>query len=194
MRQRPNDVDEASRESFPASDAPAAGGMSRVGTPPRDMDSASRAPTWWSDGLLAGLLGFAAIVVTFTVADVSAGRSAFHTVAALGSALVLGASEAAQVRVSVTTVAGYTVAHLLVFLAIGVTAAWLVSGAERRGRRWFVALFLFVVVALHLTAAAQALAAPMRAILPGTAIWVAGIAAGIAMAGYLIRVSAATRR
>jgi hypothetical protein len=160
--------------------------MSRVGTPPRNVEPGAAAPVWWVDGLIAASLGLAAIAATFATADVLAGRSPFHTVAVLGSVLLFGVVDASRIRVTPLPVAAYTVAHLIVFLLLGIAGAWLVDSAPARGRAWRTSLIVLVLVALHLTAAAQALTMPTRATVPAAAVWVAGIAGGVVMAGYLI--------
>lgn len=81
------------------------------------------------EGLIAGLIGAAAVAAWFLVVDAVAGRLLF-TPAALGSALLRGSRTAATVEISAATVLGYTVLHVAAFLVIGLVAAGIVAAAE----------------------------------------------------------------
>jgi hypothetical protein len=64
--------------------------------------------------------------------------------------------------VSIGAVLGDSVVHLIVFLVFGMAAAALASLADRGWQLWFVALFFFIFITVHLYAAAQVIAARMR--------------------------------
>lgn len=70
-------------------------------------------------GVVAGLVGAAAVAGWFFLLDLAAGRPLF-TPAALGSAVFLGAEGPAEVRVGAGTVAAYTCLHVAAFAAAGV--------------------------------------------------------------------------
>jgi hypothetical protein len=82
------------------------------------------------EGLMAGLIGAAAIALWFLVVDTIA-REPFYTPSMLGSALFWGLRDPAQVVVSAPAVAGYTLVHTMTFLIVGTIAAAFACQAER---------------------------------------------------------------
>ncbi|MGH7674439.1 MAG: hypothetical protein ACREMV_04130 [Gemmatimonadales bacterium] len=81
-------------------------------------------------GLVIGLVGAAAVALWFLILELAAGRP-FRTPAALGSALLLGASGPHEIQVSIGVVATYTVVHLAAFWAAGVAFVALAEQLER---------------------------------------------------------------
>jgi hypothetical protein len=81
-------------------------------------------------GLVTGLVGAAAVALWFLILDLAAGRL-FRTPAALGSALLLGASGPSEIEVSLGVVVTYTVVHLAAFWAAGVVFVALAEQLER---------------------------------------------------------------
>jgi hypothetical protein len=81
-------------------------------------------------GLVTGLIGAGAVAVWFLVLDVARGQP-FYTPAALGAALLLGATSQADVQVTLPIVAAYTVLHLAAFAAIGIAVEWAAERIER---------------------------------------------------------------
>jgi hypothetical protein len=137
-------------------------------------------------GAVAGVLGYLIVAGIFAVVNLAGGHSPFRTAAELGAALFYGVRDPAQVAVTPEYVFAYNGAHLLVFLVFGFAAAWLASLADRGAQLWYVALFFFLFVGFHLVAGVQALAMPMQQAISGTMVWVAGMVAALAMAGYLV--------
>ena len=93
---------------------------------------------WWRiladqtvvwEGAVAGLLAALTVAAWFLAADLLQGRPLF-TPAALGSALLLGASEAAQVQVKLWTVAGYSLVHFGTFVIVGIAASAIARRVE----------------------------------------------------------------
>jgi len=82
------------------------------------------------EGLITGLIGAVLVAVWFLIADLMSGRPPFFTPAALGSALLRGATSTEAVDLSVSTVLGYTVVHLAAFVLTGLVAAAIFSAAE----------------------------------------------------------------
>lgn len=102
-------------------------------------------------GLVTGLLGAAAVALWFFVLDLAAGRL-FHTPAALGSALLLGARATAEVQVTLGVVATYTVVHLAAFWVVGVLVVAMAEQIERApGLVLFAGLALIILEALVVT-------------------------------------------
>jgi hypothetical protein len=140
-----------------------------------------------SQGLIAGIIGFATVAVVLAVANIAGGRSPFYSANVLGSVLFYDVTDPASVPVTVLPVLAYTAIHLAVFVAFGLVAAALAALSDRGWQLWFVGLFFMIFISFHMFAAVQLLAAPARTVLSEAMIWVAGVAASIAMIGYLVR-------
>ena len=97
-----------------------------------------------TEGLITGLYGAAAVAVAFRLFDALT-RVPFHTPAALGSFLFLGASSPEQVRISFGVVAAYTVVHLVGFALVGVVFAWSAERLQRMPSMWLVWLLGFIM-------------------------------------------------
>jgi hypothetical protein len=81
-------------------------------------------------GLVTGLIGASAVAVWFLLLDVARGQP-FFTPAALGAALLLGATSPVDVNVTLPIVAAYTVLHLAAFAGIGIAIEWAAERVER---------------------------------------------------------------
>ena len=81
------------------------------------------------EGLVAGLLGAAAVALWFFLLDAAQGRI-FFTPAALGSAIFYGANSLEEVRIAAAPVLGYTVLHVAAFAGAGLISAALLTEAE----------------------------------------------------------------
>ena len=83
-----------------------------------------------AEGLRVGLVGAIAVAAWFFVVDIVLGAP-FRTPAALGSAMLLGATGPEQVSMAPAVIAGYTILHLVTFALIGVAFAAVARGIER---------------------------------------------------------------
>ncbi len=81
------------------------------------------------DGVIAGLLGAAAVALWFLVFDASRGRP-FETPALLAAVLFNGASGADVPVITWALVAQYSVLHVIAFALFGTAAAALIAAAE----------------------------------------------------------------
>ena len=108
---------------------------------------------WWEvladqaiirEGAVAALLGAFTISAWFLVTDLMQGRP-FFTPAALGSALFLGASEIAQVELTVWTVVGYSILHFGTFLIVGLVASAIATQVEAMPPIVLGVVLLFVI-------------------------------------------------
>lgn len=99
----------------------------------------STGPTWAQnvlaapvvrEGLVLGLAGAVVVAIWFLILDLASGQ-AFHTPAALGSFLFLGAESAAEIEMSARTVVGYTLVHGALWVLAGMVAAAVAAAAER---------------------------------------------------------------
>jgi len=111
-----------------------------------------RSLTWWEalaehdivrEGLLAGLVGGLTVAVWFFFFDLTQGRMLF-TPAALGSALLLGATNTEMIEVSALTVGGYSILHIVTFGVVGLIASAIAWEAESRPPIILGAILLFV--------------------------------------------------
>jgi hypothetical protein len=96
-------------------------------------------------GLATGLIGAAAVALWFLVLDVARGQP-FFTPAALGAALLLGATSQAEVQVTLPIVAAYTTLHLAAFAAIGIAVEWAAERIERAPAGLRAAALAFVLL------------------------------------------------
>lgn len=83
-----------------------------------------------AEGLRVGLVGAVAVAAWFFLVDIVLGTP-FRTPAALGSALLLGASSPEQVSMAPAVIAGYTIIHLVTFAGIGIAFVAVARGIER---------------------------------------------------------------
>lgn len=79
------------------------------------------------EGVIAGILGYLAVVVLFAVVNVIQGDPLFYTPLVLGSALLGGALDQPG---PYGPILAYNGLHLLVALALGLICAWLARRAE----------------------------------------------------------------
>lgn len=107
-----------------------------------------RAPsTRFKRGVVAGLLGAAAVAVWFFALDAALG-SPFQTPAALGSSLLFGKT---TLEMSARTVIGYCAFHFVAFTLVGLLFVWITEKLERRPSfLLFALLFLILGEALAL--------------------------------------------
>lgn len=138
------------------------------------------------EGLVAGLLGAVAVAGWFLVVDLVA-REPLWTPGALGSALFQGAAGPEEVRVTVTTVLGYTALHVGGFLLAGMVAAGLVGQVEKFPPLIFALLLLVVVFEVFFIGLTVALGQWILASLAWWAVFVGNLLAAAAMGGYLWR-------
>lgn len=94
------------------------------------------------EGVTAGAVGAATVALWFLALDVARGAP-FLTPALLGAAVFEGVTAPAAVTVTAGPVIGYTVLHVLAFVAFGIVAASLLVAAEQDPPAFiaFVALF-----------------------------------------------------
>ncbi len=94
------------------------------------------------EGVLAGLIGAAAVALWFLLFDMANGRP-FETPALLGAALFQGLRSIQELQITAGLVLGYTVLHGLVFVAFGILCAILIAAADREPALVWAFLALF---------------------------------------------------
>lgn len=151
--------------------------------------------TWWAalarhrivcEGIVAGLIGAAAVAAWFLLFDIWRGQI-FFTPGALGSALFLRANELAAVEVNALTVTAYTVVHVAAFIVTGIVAAAIVVQAEETPPVLLGALLLFATFEAFFLGLLAVVAEWLLGALAWWTIAVGNLIATVAMASYLWR-------
>jgi hypothetical protein len=139
-----------------------------------------------TEGLVAGLLGYASIALFFGILHLVTGQSIFATAAVLGDPLVSHGSVVIGGAVTGSVIA-FNGIHLIAFLLFGVIAAWLVSRSETNPG--FFLIMLFVGLAGFFYSLSGFLGYSVdRPLAPSwVAVAVANLVAGLLMATYLLR-------
>jgi len=132
------------------------------------------------EGVTAGLAGAVTVAVWFLIFDVLQGTP-FRTPAVLWAVLFEGVRNPAAVGAAPGPVLGYTIAHLVAFLLIGLVAAWLVAGAEREPPLLVVLLIFLGAFEVFFLALISFLARPALGILAWWEILMANFLAALAM-------------
>jgi hypothetical protein len=94
-----------------------------------------------TEGLVAGLIGYGSTVLFFGALNLISGKSFFYTAALLGRELT-GVGGTADVAVTAGSVLAYNGVHVLLFLALGLVAAWAALQTARRPGLFGLFLFL----------------------------------------------------
>ncbi len=139
------------------------------------------------EGLVGGVIAYAAVAGTLAVDHVLAGRSPFHTAAVLGGALFYATPGSTAGALGPGPVFAFNGLHLLACLGLGVVAAALAWLADRGPHLWYPAVLLYLLAAFHLLGLAFLLSPRVRAdaALGGSAL-VAGVLASMLVAAYLV--------
>lgn len=138
-----------------------------------------------SEGLLAGCIGYAVVLLFFVLLNMAAGRPPLSTAEMLGRALFFGGVNAdVGVGGAVLAFNGF---HLAVFLSLGLLAAWLVARAEEGPQFWYLAFTALLFVVLHMLGLLVAAARALPGALTPAAVLIASGLAGAAMIYYLWR-------
>jgi hypothetical protein len=137
--------------------------------------------------MYAALIGYATVVVVVAVLNLISGQSPFHTAALFGSAIFYGLDDPQMLQVSPGPVLAYNMAHMLVFLALGMLASWLVMLAEKYPAAQYFILVILLAVAFHVFAALLFFAAPLLGGSAWVIVAVGTIAAAVLMGWYLYR-------
>jgi len=138
-------------------------------------------------GVVAGFIGFATVSIGFLLLDLVSGRGFGFTPSLLATALFQDLTQACDVHITGSAIAGYSALHLLVFLALGWLAAWLLALIAARPWFWMGALFLFVIITFHLYGAVLAVLAPVQGCFSLYYVLGATAVAAVAMLGYLLK-------
>ncbi len=145
------------------------------------------------EGGIAGILGGLAVAGWFFFVDLAQDR-VLYTPGALGSALFGGAATPEAVRVTASTVLGYTAVHFAGYIAMGLVFAALVTQAEKRPPLLMGLVLLFITFETLLLGMVAILAAWLLDVLAWWSIALSNIVAAGIMAVYLWRSHPRLRR
>ena len=153
-----------------------------VPDPPRDT------ARLYQEGMIAGVIGAAAVALWFLLLDTAAGHP-LYTPTVLGTAIFRHSALASPetISVSLEMVGMFTWIHVLVFAALGGAVSRLIAMAERNPSWGFGLLLLFVVFEFGFIAAASLLAAPVLRVIPWPSVLGANLLAAAAMTAYFWR-------
>lgn len=138
------------------------------------------------EGIIAGLIGAAAVALLILVFDISNGAP-FQSPAILGSAILKGIRDPNLATVSAGTVLGYTIIHGLGFIAVGLIAAYLVASAEREPAMVLALLIFFAAFEVFFLALIAFWALPVLGVLAWWEILAGNLVASAAMLYYFHR-------
>ncbi|MGH7480625.1 MAG: hypothetical protein ACRELV_00590 [Longimicrobiales bacterium] len=144
-------------------------------------------------GIVTGVVGGLAVAVWFLALDSFAGRPLF-TPAALGSLVFLGAAGPAEVRITLGTVAAYTLLHFAVFAAAGIALVWAAEQLERQPTFWLMAFMALVVLEGVFLAATAGSGVWILGTLTWWAVGVGNLIAVAAMLGWIWKTHPVLRR
>jgi len=146
----------------------------------------------YRDGLVVGLLAYAAVAVFYAVFDLLAGRGLLFTVNLLGRTMFRGLRDGAvlllPVEIDPTAIFLYNLFHGVASLAIGVIVVALVQYAQRVPARARLVLAVIIGGFIVTVAFVGWATTPIQPVLPWWSIVVANSLATLVGAIYLIRV------
>ncbi|MGH9363646.1 MAG: hypothetical protein ACRD1B_00045 [Thermoanaerobaculia bacterium] len=147
--------------------------------------SRHQATPFWTEAAAAGAIGAATIAIWFLALDVLQGRP-LYTPTLLGTALVRGPGLASPetLPISVGMVLLFTLAHGVVFLAIGAVAAGLIRLAEKNANYGFGLILFFVFFLCGFLFVAMIFAEDVLRALAWPAIFGGNLLAVVAIAFY----------
>lgn len=96
------------------------------------------------DGLIAGVIGYAAVATFFVLFNIAIGNPTFYTAALLGESLFAGLRDPAALTMDPGLILAFNGVHLVAFLLFGLFAGWLVYETELHPEFWYLAFFLFL--------------------------------------------------
>ena len=143
------------------------------------------------DGLVVGLIAYAAVALFYSAFDFLAARGALYTVDLLGKALFQGLRDPSVLMFTVardpTAIFLYNAFHLVMSLGIGVVVTSLVEQAERHPSQGLLIAVMLVAGGVLTVFGVAYLTESMRPLLPWWSIVAANAAAALLAGAYLLR-------
>jgi hypothetical protein len=145
------------------------------------------------EGIVAGLIGAAAVAVWFFVFDLARGRP-FLTPGLLGAIVFYGVDTPVGVQPALGPILGYTILHGLAFIAFGVVAATIMAMSEREPALFIGFVVLFACFEAFFFGVLGAFGQSMQGALVWWSVLVGNLLASLAMLWYLFRAHRALPR
>lgn len=143
------------------------------------------------EGLVVGVIAYAAVAAFYAVFDVLAARGSLFTVDLLGKAVFRGLRDPSVLQLPIqpdlTVIALYNGFHLVLSLSIGLVVTGLVELAEREPSYARAVSFTIVSGFVVTIAAVGLVSAPIRPVLPWWSIVLANTLAVFFAALYVVR-------
>jgi hypothetical protein len=141
-------------------------------------------------GLIVGLIAYAAVALFYSAFDFLAARGTLFTVDMLGKAVFRGLRDPAVLQFPVPldwgAIIRYDALHLALSLCIGVFVTWLVDGADRHPERAMPILAAVAAGGVITVLVVGNLTEAMRPVLPWWSIVVANVLAALLAGAYLL--------
>ncbi|HEX6081743.1 MAG TPA: hypothetical protein VF197_19085 [Methylomirabilota bacterium] len=155
----------------------------------RALGRALLGPLWSRtvrEGIVAGVLGAAAVAVWFLAYDAVAGVP-FRTPALLDAALFHGLRDPGALVITVPLVLQYTIVHGVAFILFGIATSSLLVLADRDPRLLFAFFMLFCCFEVFFGAMVAVLAEWLLEAVPWWTILAGNLLAAVVMLGYFFR-------
>lgn len=143
------------------------------------------------EGIVVGLIGFAAVALFYAAFDFLAARGFLFTVNLLGEAVFYGWRDPSilemPVALHLNAVLLYTAFHLVIALAIGIVVAWLVAHLEGPPAQVRLAALLIAAGFLVTIFAIGMASSSIKTLLPWWSVVLANALAVVVASAYLLR-------
>ena len=143
------------------------------------------------EGIVVGLIGFAAVAAFYAVFDFLAARGFLFTVNLLGEAVFFGQRDPsileAPIAVNMTAVVFYTALHLVTALVIGIFVSWLAAHLEGPPSEVRLAILLIAAGFFVTIFGIGMVSSPIKALLPWWSVVLANSLAVVVAGAYLIK-------
>lgn len=137
------------------------------------------------EGIVAGVIGAAVVSLWFLLFDIARGRPLL-TPALLGAAVFQGATSPSGVHVALGPILGYTLLHVLAFIAFGVIAAAVIAASEREPTLVIAVVVLFACFEAFFLGVVGVLGRGVTDALSWWGILAANFLAAVAMLWYFL--------
>ena len=143
------------------------------------------------EGIIVGLIGFAAVALFYVAFDFLAARGFLFTVNLLGEAVFFGLRDPGvlgiPIAVNLNAVLLYTALHLVTALIIGVFVSWLTAHLEGPPSEVRLASLLIAAGFLVTIFGIGMISNPIKALLPWWSVVVANALAVVVAGAYLLK-------
>ncbi|MBA2291680.1 MAG: hypothetical protein H0W15_04405 [Gemmatimonadales bacterium] len=142
-------------------------------------------PTDLREGVSAGLIGAAVVALFYLVFDIAIRGQALITPTVLGEVLVMQRPDPDMTAANITSVAAYTVVHVIAFALFGIVLAMLVARSERSALARYATLQLMIVFLLFFYGVLYVVSATTAGAFPFLSVLAANALAALAMGRWL---------